>query len=558
MKYSILNFKQFIKSLNEQREVETKPVVKPAKPGTIQPTRRRPGPIPRIRPSVKPNPSATAEDVYDHFITTLREYNGDLKFDMSAIKAKYDMDESYGLLDYSQFILEASLTGNPGIPNEPDSSGENGDYLKGLDAKGRAMTDDISQHSIQDVQKFGQNLQKIQSLQANHKPALEDLAERAIRELYGSILDGVELDIKFSDPEELKSDMEMVPSDPIEMEEITDPDVKAEIYKRKIENNIMQGEAKNTKLILNLPIIADELKRIMGVADGTEMITAMNLLTKIAEFFDWSIPMEVQKEMWQNGSGFAGTSDVSWEEEEEDPDDLAKRILADLENGTDILDNDEAEELFDDLTPKIIARGLDFVMLIHEAVKGIYKIILSAGTPENQDVAELVVMNTDTIADELEDLRYGPYIASTLSEFITAFSEYDEIENLKERFFGKIVLLPALEFLELIRDILSDGETAKASAQTIIDEIKQELSDWDLEQVPGFEHDDNDSDTYQAPAQADPDDYGSMSQKEIKDLIDQALDADDYKKLDVLTQYLTESYLRLTESKKYKKNRIRN
>ena len=81
--------KKFIKRLNEflpqsmqMNSPTTKPTTVPTKPG------QRPGPIPTTRPSTTPKPQATAMDVYNHFIDTLREVSGEFEFERSVADCK--------------------------------------------------------------------------------------------------------------------------------------------------------------------------------------------------------------------------------------------------------------------------------------------------------------------------------------------------------------------------------------------------------------------------------------------------------------------------------------
>ena len=545
---------KYIKKIDEQmaapaptREKEKERTTVPTKPGT---TPRRPSPIRRSKPSVKPKPKASAEDVYSRFIEELRAAKGEIEFDIQKLKDKYGVSESEVVKGFAQFLYEASLEDNPGLP----------DGYKG-DVERRAREDNsrTRQELGRKIPQFMGIVQNALSMQRGNEQQLEELAERAIRELYGSILDGVKLDIKFPEdrgeiPDEM-SDSEFEPPQDQDPEVLEDPEIIGEIQKRKLSNAITQGEAKNTKLILNLPVIKDGIIDIMGQEDGEKFVGLLNEITKIATFFDWDIPLEVQKEMWKNPSGFSGSVSVDWEqpeseEEQEDMQRSAEDIIADIESGDDILDT-EAEELFDDMQPTIKARGIDFAMLIHEAVKGIYELIAAAGIPEDEEVAQTVIMNTDTLADEIEDLRYGPYIAADLRDFINEFSEASRIENLREHFFGKLMAMPAADFLELVKNILMGSDRARTEAQSIIDEISQELSDYDMEQAFGGDDedygDDNDLEDYNLPTSSDEGDEvagnyeETLSQSEIQALIDNALDNGNFEEVERLAKYLKES-----------------
>jgi len=472
--------------------------------------------------------------------------------------------------NFQDRLTEASLKGNPGIPGE---GGTVGNYLANLDARARQRNEQFARRHGQDIGRFMAYVQRAHRLQQNHKPQLEKLAEDAIQSLYGSILDGVKLNIKFPVDNEIQKKMEKVKPEPpesIPMKQLEDEGIISEIQRRKIANNITQGEAKNTKLCLNLPEVRDGIIRILGREPGTEYLECLNKITEIAGFFDWEIPLEVQLEMWERDkSGFSGAVSVDWEkpeeeEDEETPEEIAQRILQDLENGPDI-DKDDLSDLFGETIPTINALGSDFAMLLHETVKGIYELIAACAIPDDKEESETIISNTDTLSDELEDLRYGPEIAGDLRDFVNGFPESDEIENLREHFFGKLMLLPADQFLSLMLKILSQDSKAKKEAQEIIDEISSEIKGYDLK-MAGIDNDDDDFETgdeenpekydgeedddvlepgeddkEEEPEEPGDEDYSQMSQKEILKLIDDALDSKDYEKAKELSQYLKES-----------------
>jgi hypothetical protein len=295
----------------------------------------------------------------------------------------------------------------------------------------------------------------------------------------------------------------------------------------------------------------------MGEQDGRKYIELLNKITEIADFFDWSIPMEVQKEMWRaNKDGFAGSAKVSWEEKKENPDkeeDL-EDFLKNLEKGN----IEDAEDDLSDLTGiSVIARGHDFAMLLHEAIKGIWQLILANNIPSDEETAEIVVMNTDTLADELEDLRYGPYIAADLREFINSFKESKEIENLKERVAGELMVMEPAKFLDLFRNILNGFvlgdakalDIAKRETQKIIDSIKDELSKYDLAQAGIETYAEEPEEVEMGDEVKDDNYYSNLSKREIEKEIDAALDAGDFEKVKMLSKFINES-LRVKIAKK--------
>jgi hypothetical protein len=464
--------------------------------------------------------------------------------------------------NFESWLQEATLKNNPAIPGE---SGEIGKmYLQGVEDKAREKLRDLSRRLGADIPQFMGLVNQAKRLQDPHKEALEKLAQEVILDFYGSILEETILDIKFTQEGEIPNMMSDVPAEAPEMpalKQLEDQGVINKIQKRKIANNITQGEAKNAKKALNSEISTEGIISIMGEQNGRRYIEILNKITDIADFFDWSIPMEVQKDMWERDkSGFSGSVKVSWENEDDDEDEEQKDaldILKDLEENPDF-DPEKLEDLFDDGKTKITARGADYAMLLHETIKGIYELIAAASIPKDEETAEVVIMNTDTLADEIEDLRYGPYIAQDLRDFINTFPEVDRIENLREFVFGHILdenNLSDEDFLKLMNDILlgipvlldpnaniqpefadqikAAASRAKMQMSRIIKEISQMVGDYERS-VAGLE-------TGETPGRAPGGiaDAGS-SKKEIMDQIDAALDRGDYAEAKRLSDILNQ------------------
>jgi hypothetical protein len=450
----------------------------------------------------------------------------------------------------NESIDEASLKDNPAIPGE---GGREGDYLKNVEGRARQKMAEMERRYGQDIPAFMSLVRKSRGLQAGKEKELERLAEDTIKQMYGDILDGVNLNIRFPKENQIQKMMSETPEEPEEerLEQLRDADVISEVQRRKIANNITQGEAKNTKLCLNLPEVRDGLIRILGEENGKEYLSLLNKITDIASLFDWAMPMEIQLEMWKRDkSGFSGSVSVEWEtpKENTETEDIAQKILAELEDDSDI--PEETEELFDMIGPTINALGTDFAMLLHETVKGIYELIAANAIPNDEETAETIILNTDTLADELEDLRYGPEIAADLRDFINEFPESSSISNLRERVFGKMMLIqPAQNFLDLMFLILNKDRRAKFIVQKMIDEIKKELGDYELQKA-GLDSDEEEYSGPEPELRIDQEkELSQLSQREIQELVDKALDDQDYDRVRDLSKYLKESKRQLIEEK---------
>ena len=322
----------------------------------------------------------------------------------------------------------------------------------------------------------------------------------------------------------------------------------------------MQGEAVNSKKALNLPEVKQGLVKIMGQEKADEYIRLLNKLTDIAQSFYWIVPVEVQEMMWQtNKGGMSGAVEVDWENKEKKDEDLAKDILDDIEkNGAEDLPK-EVEDLFYETQPTIHARGQDFAMLIHETVKGVYELIGAIAIPEDEETAKTVLMNTDSLADEIEDIRNGPKMASDIRNYLNTFTEIknDEIPNLREHVIGALFTYPAPEFNDIILSILSNSDKYRGTVQEIIDDVISQVREFEAGEAldgNGIDNDDNYNPQGKSPAPENTDystldasqlgallktiDYSSLSKEDLKSLLDAAVKFEYYEEARSIHTYI--------------------
>jgi hypothetical protein len=194
-------------------------------------------------------------------------------------------------------------------------------------------------------------------------------------------------------------------------------------------------------------------------------------------------------------------------------------------------------------------------MLFHEAVKAIIGLINQGGLAHLSDeVIAKVFLNTDTPGDEAQDLKRAKLTASDLRDFLLTFPEVSEMENGREYVWGKMIdasVLPDKEFLELMRLIFISAPVYKESAEVeyteseiaaaeeampkataivkkLIKLIQTELAEWEA-QMNAAEIEDLD-----LPVR----DESELSQSEIQDMIDAALDRGDDEALKKLSAML--------------------
>lgn len=279
--------------------------------------------------------------------------------------------------------------------------------------------------------------------------SLEILAENVVRDMFGELLDSsikpIELDIKLVPMGEVTSEIEDitdVPQQPEEPEEPETPeepedeeekkeeekeekkeeeigtDLVSAIDKKKILNMITQAAGKATKDVIRASDIVDAgLENIFG-ANWRRILDCWVRISDLADKMDWVIPIDRKSDMMRNApQGMAGACQVKWESFTGNYYDL--KLLLEKE-ATKIV---------------IHAAGVDFPMLIHETIKGIYIFLQSGAIKKDKKTAEIIKKATSSFMDEAQDFRYGPPALQMLLLFVNAFPESNQYKKLDTKVF---------------------------------------------------------------------------------------------------------------------------
>ncbi len=129
----------------------------------------------------------------------------------------------------------------------------------------------------------------------------------------------------------------------------------AAIEKKKILNMITQAAGKATKDIIRFSeTVETELQNIFGNR-GKQILDCWVRMSDLADKMDWVIPINRKSEMMKNmPQGMAGACQVIWESQSGNYYEMSMLL------------EKEATKIV------IKAAGIDFPMLIHETIKGIY------------------------------------------------------------------------------------------------------------------------------------------------------------------------------------------
>lgn len=385
------------------------------------------------------------------------------------------------------------------------------------------------------------------------KATIEQLARDIISDRYGNLLDtlNVEMDIELVDPSELdemKQGGEMSDSAPEmpEYEETDDEDLRDDVDKRKIANIITQGSAKNVHRLIHM--YRDKIDEV-----DDRLFTILDRLIKSQEAAEWLMAGDDNRPgggsmIRQHMNGFSKVEFESPEDQME-----FEEMADDIDMDVDDFNTEEAFEEWDGKI-KVTARGIDLVILLHESVKGIYEILGSPSIPEfDVQRADDILINTDTLDDEHEDLRYGPKIREDLLNWVNTNDKVNQIDDGFEYVWGAMISVESGPFLDLFFDAII-GKTGKADKwldntldKLIQDEeefkraefeYEQELKNWETQKQLSPEVEVEDDDFIINDTEEDDEDYSKMSQRELGVLRDKALDNGDFDTLKKISQYL--------------------
>ena len=324
-------------------------------------------------------------------------------------------------------------------------------------------------------------VQTLFQIQDNNKEYLENLAVDLVRKEMGVRPDQLQYDAKlvgmgqidmggFSKEGEEPEEEDIEQNFQQQEEDVEDFITAFERFdiekaKRRFINALIQGSSKKGHYMFEL--VRDELDRI-----DPRLLNLYGIVMSVNDLMYWVLPDEMM-DMMMSQSGVGGKEEVDIET---DP-------------------------------PTVRARGLFFPILIHELIKGTMEVLGTQGLPDDPKQAEMVMASTDTLANEVWDLRLGPVI---WEKFLTAYPErlFDEDKKFIQSYlFARFSALSSEEFFNLAKMILRGDAKATSILDKMVTEIVNHLNEVHSD-------DDEDSSDY------DTDDDGEDGPDDLSDLDD--------------------------------------
>ena len=314
-------------------------------------------------------------------------------------------------------------------------------------------------------------VQDLFAIQRNNKEYLENLAVDLVRKEMGVRPDQLQYDAKlvgmgeidmegFSKEGEEPEEEEIEQNFQQQEEDIEDFITAFERFdiekaKRRFINALIQGSSKKGHYMFEL--VRDELDRI-----DPRLLNLYGVVMSINDLMYWVLPDQMM-DMMMSQSGVGGKEEVDIET---DP-------------------------------PTVKARGLFFPILVHELIKGTMEVLGTQGLPDDPKQAEMVMASTDTLANEVWDLRLGPVL---WEKFLTAYPErlFEEDKKFIQSYlFARFSALSADEFFKLAKMILRGDAKATSILDRMVTEIvnhHNEVHSDDDEETSGYGDEDDDTD----------------------------------------------------------------
>lgn len=239
--------------------------------------------------------------------------------------------------------------------------------------------------------------------------------------------------------------------------------IDLEKAKRRLINNMIQGASKKGHYMYHY--VADKIEEITGSED---LINQYGVLMSINDTLYWQLSDE-QMKMMMGGAGGGGS--VGGKEE--------------VDRNTN--------------PPTIVARGINFPILVHELIKGTLELFAIQGRPTDEEGNESenwgeIEGSEDTLEKEVWDLRLGPAIWDRIrSQFPEDILTDENKAELQNYLLVEIFKLPAKQFLVFMKEVISGSENGKRLMNELMSGVDQMFRDQDYQNaIAAFNDDLND------------------------------------------------------------------
>jgi len=270
------------------------------------------------------------------------------------------------------------------------------------------------------------------------------------------------------DMSDFNREMQQQPNiEPVDIEKDLMDDLETmtlEKAKRRMMNAMGQGIAEKGHFMYLL--VPDRIRQITG---SENLIAQYGILMSINDSLYWQLSDETMKQMMGGGGGGDSVGGKQQVRRNTTP-------------------------------PTIVARGINFPILVHELIKGIVEVFKLKGRPKDAEGNEdnekwsEIEQSEDTLEKEIWDLRLGPAIWDRVrNQFPEDILTDDTKVELQNYLITTIFELEAKPFLVFMKEVISGSESGQRLMNELMEGIDQMFRDQDYQDaIDAFNDDLND------------------------------------------------------------------
>ena len=210
--------------------------------------------------------------------------------------------------------------------------------------------------------------------------------------------------------------------------------------KRRFVNMLIQGASKKGHYMFEL--VREDLNKL-----NPDLADMYGLIMSINDYTYWVVPENLVEQNFANPQITAGKEEI-----------------------------DNSGE-----TPKIITRGVYFPVSVHENIKGVMDIFGSHGLPDGEIEQQMVMNSTDTMYNEIWDIRIGAGVWERFSSAYPMIAFEQGSRYLQHYIFMRFCQLEPEEFFSKARLIMAGDSKGSEFIEKMVDDIIYDLKKEDFE-----------------------------------------------------------------------------
>lgn len=454
---------------NKEEEIETEtPVETPTKPDApgrpLKIPIKWPLHLPKPKPKARKNSANNPEqNLFENYMKVLK-LSGELKRMKLLISELYrSTNEGMRIDEPEDEAGEPHPSVRRGIEGGKPTAFSDVEYFKGGES-GYTTLEKLGSEEynkiVRDLKEFGQmpqqdvgrTLMMMIELEQPHRRELEQLVLKKVKKQFGlpdEVMEKLEAKLvgmqNISSPDE-DGDIEEEIMDDLDFTDEEQTIIKKHVDKRKIQNALMMGGGYRAFSIFN------DIKIDLDKIDPRLYPLYSQVMPNVALFM-WKFPFE------------------------------------DMMGQAKIMGKSELKETPEGIKAK--AQAAIFPILIHEVAKSAIELLfaqylINLGEQHGEKVYKAVLNKADVFEEEIWMKRIGPILWKYLHDAIDYIVKDNQSDyTIVAYLLNKISLMEPEEFIDLMKDVVYNGQTAINKLNSMLNEIEEEIEDY--EKVKGEE-----------------------------------------------------------------------